>query len=385
MKDALEVRFKPPSERVLSIFSSPVLSEDGVHIGRVFTSRDATAERRLEGELLQAQKMETLGTLAGGIAHDFNNQLTAILGNSRFALDALPEGHEAEAALRDLVHAAEHCAELTGSLLAFARRAPSEPRASDVAEVVGEVERVLRASLPSAVRFEPVLARDLLAAHVDPTRLQQILLNLCLNARDALPRQGSIHLAARNRTLAEPEARELGMAAGACVELEVRDDGVGMDEWTRARAFDPFFTTKPPGAGTGLGLAVVYGLVRGQGGWVGVESEPGRGATFRVLLPVAPQAPLPAAPADDTPTPRTASSCCWRRTSPPCAASPPPRSVARATACSRRATAPRPSTSCAPTAPRSPSPCSTSRCLAWTASPPSARCASCTPSCAPSS
>ena len=295
VENALEVCFLPPDERVLSIFTSPVLSDDGVHLGRVFTSRDATAERRLEGELLQAQKMETLGTLAGGIAHDFNNQLTAILGNARFALDALPEGHEAEAALRDLTRAAEHCAELTGSLLAFARRAPAEPRASDVAEVVGEVERVLRASLPSAVRFERVLARDLRAAHVDPIRLQQILLNLCLNARDALPREGSIRLAVRNHQLRGAEARDLGMAPGACVELEVRDDGVGMDEWTRARAFDPFFTTKPPGVGTGLGLAVVYGLVRGQGGWVGVDSEPGRGARFRVLLPVAPEAPLPAA------------------------------------------------------------------------------------------
>jgi nitrogen fixation/metabolism regulation signal transduction histidine kinase len=128
VENALEVRFKPPDERVLSMFTSPVLSDDGVHLGRVFTIRDATAERRLESELLQVQKMETLGTLAGGIAHDFNNQLTAILGNARFALDALPASHEAEAALRDLTRAAEHCAQLTGSLLAFARRAPAERR-----------------------------------------------------------------------------------------------------------------------------------------------------------------------------------------------------------------------------------------------------------------
>ena len=298
VENALEVRFLPPDERVHSLFTSPVLSDDGVHIGRVFTSRDATVERRLEGELLQAQKMETLGTLAGGIAHDFNNQLTAILGNARFALDALPADHDAEGALRDLARAAEHCAELTGSLLAFARRAPAEPRASDVAAVVREVERVLRATLPSGVRFERMLPSDLRPAHVDPTRLQQILLNLCLNARDALPREGSIRLSARGRALAEPEAREAGMASGPCIEIEVRDDGVGMDPWTRARAFDPFFTTKPPRAGTGLGLAVVYGLVRGQGGWVGVESEPGRGATFRVMLPVAPEPPRPAAPAE---------------------------------------------------------------------------------------
>jgi signal transduction histidine kinase/CheY-like chemotaxis protein len=294
--DSLEVTFVAPDERVLSLYSSPVLSEEGEHIGRVFTSRDATEERRLEAELRQAQKMETLGTLAGGIAHDFNNQLTAILGNARFAFDGIPEGHEARAALRDLTRAAEHCAALTRSLLAFARRAPSEPRASDVAEVACEVERLLRATLQSGVRFTLASAPALHAAHVDPTQLQQILLNLCLNARDAVGSRGSITLSARNRGLPPAEARELGLAPGDYVEVEVREDGAGMDAWTRARVFDPFFTTKPVGAGTGLGLAVVYGLVRGHGGWIGVDSEPGRGASFRVLLPVASEAPLPEAP-----------------------------------------------------------------------------------------
>jgi signal transduction histidine kinase/CheY-like chemotaxis protein len=298
--DSLEVHFLAPDERVLLLFSSPVLSEEGEHLGRVFTSRDATEERRLEGELRQAQKMETLGTLAGGIAHDFNNQLTVILGNARFALDGVPEGHEAGAALRDLTRAAEHCANLTRSLLAFARRAPSEPRASDVAAVAGEVEHLLRATLPSTVRFAVVAAPGLRPAHVDPTQLQQILLNLCLNARDAVGGRGSIALAARCRGLAAAEARELGVAPGEHVEIEVRDDGAGMDAWTRARVFDPFFTTKPVGAGTGLGLAVVYGLVRGHGGWIGVDSEPGRGSSFRVLLPVAEEAPL------ETPVPELA-------------------------------------------------------------------------------
>jgi signal transduction histidine kinase len=303
--DSLELRFVRPSERVLSIFSSPVRGEDGEYIGRVFTSRDVTAESQLETELRQVHKMETLGTLAGGIAHDFNNQLTAILGNCRFALDALPEDHEAGAALHDLARAAEHCADLTRSLLAFARRAPLEPRASDVVRVVREVERVLRATLPSWVRFELALEPDLQPALVDPTQLQQVLLNLCVNARDALPAEGSILLGVRNRTLGEAEARELGVASHACVELRVCDDGVGMDERTRARAFDPFFTTKPVGSGTGLGLAVVYGLVRGHGGWIGVESEPGRGSTFRVLLPVAAESPRDAdLPPDAAPAAR---------------------------------------------------------------------------------
>jgi PAS domain S-box-containing protein len=294
--DSLEVRFAPPDDRVLWLHSTPVLSETGDTIGRVFTSRDVTAERHLEEELRQAQKMETLGTLAGGIAHDFNNQLTAILGNCRFAESALPGEHEAAPALADLARAAEHCAELTRSLLAFARRAPSEPRASDVAQVAREVERVLRATLPSRIGCELTLGPELRPAHVDPTQLQQILLNLGVNARDALPGEGSIRITVRNHAVLDGEARDCGVAAGPYVEACVEDDGVGMDPWTRARVFDPFFTTKPHGAGTGLGLAVVYGLVRGQGGWIGVDSEPGQGARFRVLLPVASEAPSPAAP-----------------------------------------------------------------------------------------
>jgi len=294
--EPFEVRVLPPDERVLWLHSSPVLSDQGELIGRVFASRDVSAERRLEEELRQAQKMETLGTLAGGIAHDFNNQLTAILGNCRFAEGVLPEDHEAAPALADLARAAEHCADLTRSLLAFARRAPSEPRASDVAQVAAEVERVLRATLPSRIRFEFDIEPGLRPAHVDPTQLQQILLNLCVNARDAIPGEGTVGLGVRNRSLSEGDARELGVEAGAYVEVLVRDDGVGMDAATRGRVFDPFFTTKPLGAGTGLGLAVVYGLVRSHGGAIGVDSEPGRGSTFRVLLPAAAQAaPAPAA------------------------------------------------------------------------------------------
>ena len=288
---SLEARFKAPDPRVLSIFSSPVLSERGEILGRVFTSRDITAERRLEVELRQAQKMETLGTLAGGIAHDFNNQLTAILGNCRFAEAALPAGHEAGEALRDLADAAEHCAGLTKSLLAFARRTPAQPGSSDVARVAAEAVRMLRSTLPPRIACEVRVAPELRPVLVDAVPFQQILLNLCLNARDAIAGDGAIALEARARTIGAEEAGALGIAARDYVEIAVTDDGAGMDEWTRARVFDPFFTTKPVGAGTGLGLAVVYGLARSHGGWIGVESEPVRGTTFRVLLPVAPALP----------------------------------------------------------------------------------------------
>src|SRR4029453_5124127 len=153
------------------------------------------------------------------------------------------------------------------------------------------VERVLRATLPKTIRFELAPEPGLRAAHVDPTQLQQTLLHLCVNARDALGTGGSIVLTTRSRTLRAGEAHELGIASGDYVEVAVRDDGAGMDAHLRARVFAPVSTTKPVGEGTGLGLAVVYGLVRGHGGWIGVESEPGLGSTFRMLLPVALEAP----------------------------------------------------------------------------------------------
>jgi two-component system, cell cycle sensor histidine kinase and response regulator CckA len=293
--ESVEARFRPPDARVVSISSTPVLSERSELLGRVFTSRDITSERRLEGELRQAQKMETLGTLAGGIAHDFNNQLTAILGNCRFVEGSIPPDHEAAAALRELSEAAEHCAGLTRSLLAFARRTPAEPGASDVARVAREVERMLRATLPARIACEVAIAPGLPPALVESTQLQQVLLNLCLNARDAIPGDGRIAITAEPCALGADEAAAHAIPPGDYVELRVRDDGTGMDEWTRARVFDPFFTTKPVGTGTGLGLAVVYGLVHSNGGWIGVESGPVRGTTFRVLLRIAPSTPAPAA------------------------------------------------------------------------------------------
>jgi CheY-like chemotaxis protein len=232
--------------------------------------------------------METLGTLAGGVAHDFNNQLTAILGNARLALDSVPDDPELRATLLELERAAEHCAQLTRGLLTFARRAPARQQAIDAERAVFEVVALLRPTLPQSIAIRIEKDPGLLAGLGDPTQIQQILLNLCVNARDAIGEAGQITIEARNRTLrAEDCAGRPNARPGRFLALSVRDDGAGMDARTLARIFDPFFTTKPLGAGTGLGLAIVYGLVRANQGWIEVESEPGRGSLFRVWLPAA--------------------------------------------------------------------------------------------------
>lgn len=284
----LELRLAGPEERTLALFSSPVLADGGARLGRVFVTRDVTTERRLEEDLRQAQKMETLGTLAGGVAHDYNNLLTVVLGNARLALEAAPEESSLRTALLDLERAGEHCAGLTRSLLAFARRAPLETRPVAPGALLEEVARLMRGTLSGKLDLRVDPSGELPRALADATQLQQVLLNLCVNARDALGERGCIRMSAVPRQVGEgaavtnPDAR-----AGSYVEFRVVDDGPGLDAWVRERIFDPFFSTKPLGSGTGLGLAVAYGVVRSHGGWIEVESEPGRGTTFRVLLPSA--------------------------------------------------------------------------------------------------
>jgi PAS domain S-box-containing protein len=270
-------------------------SEREVTLLRVVADLFASALRRKRAEtsleesqrrLLQAQKMEAVGTLAGGIAHDFNNQLTVMLANARYVMRRAEGDEDLNRALEDLNRAAEHCAQLTRSLLAFARRTPDSPCSLDVDSVVAGAEELLRPLIPSSIDFEVDIRASQALVIADPTQLQQVLVNLVVNARDAMPEGGRLTLRAEIRRVDRDEARSLGLVMpGSYVEFIVRDTGTGMDEPVRVRVFEPFFTTKPVGQGTGLGLATAYGIVQQCGGAIGVESEPGCGSTFRVLLP----------------------------------------------------------------------------------------------------
>lgn len=257
--------------------------------------RDVTERRKLEEELRQAHKMEAFGQLAGGVAHDFNNLLTVILTETSLLLgNADATASPPAAALREIHDAAERAAALTRQLLAFSRKTVLEPRVLDVNEVVRETETMLRRLIGEDIELVTQLSARVQPANVDPGQLTQVLVNLAVNARDAMPRGGRLEMETGRVTLDEAAARALGAPQrGEYVRLCVRDTGVGMTPEVRSRVFQPFFTTKEVGKGTGLGLAVVHGIVGQSGGFVTLESEPGRGAEFRVFLPAAAPATSP--------------------------------------------------------------------------------------------
>jgi len=252
--------------------------------------RDITLQKKLEAQLLHAQKMEAIGTLAGGIAHDFNNLLQAITGFAALALIALPAGDDrTRSNLRNIVKAADRATALVRRLLAFSRQdGPSPQRLLDLNVAVVHTAEILERTIPKMIRIATRLARDLRPILADAIQIEQVIMNLATNARDAMPDGGCLRIETENRTVSEDdERRPAGGASGSCVLLRVADTGVGMDAETKAKMFDPFFTTKDVGAGTGLGLSTIYGIVLGHGGWIHCESEPGRGACFEIVFPAA--------------------------------------------------------------------------------------------------
>jgi PAS domain S-box-containing protein len=264
----------------------------GVTRGRVWSFRDITQRLNLESQLRHAQKMEAVGNLAGGVAHDFNNLLTAIMGHSSLLLSRMAPNDSMRAEVAEIHRASERAALLTRQLLTFSRQQVLEPRVVDLAREVGSLEQMLSRTLGETIHVVLKSEPAPLWIRADAQQLEQVVLNLAINARDAMPDGGTLTIET-SRSRVDVNRPTLDLAPGDYARLTFQDTGIGMDETTRLRVFDPFFTTKERGRGTGLGLAAVYGIARQSGGGIEVSSSPGRGARFDLFFPLA--APEPGA------------------------------------------------------------------------------------------
>lgn len=284
--DSIETRIVTKSQRVRWIRIHDRPGGEPGKVDRVYgAAQDITVQKQLEEQLLQTGKMEAIGQLAGGVAHDFNNLLTVIRGYSDL-LRKQPELSPASIEQVDeILEAARRASELTRQLLAFGRGQVLQLRNVNLNTVLGGMERLLRRLLGEDMDLVIARDEDLGLVKADPGQMEQVIMNLAVNARDAMPAGGRLTIRTANADLGEGEAAEHGVAAGPYVMLSVSDTGAGMDKETVARVFEPFFTTKEPGEGTGLGLAMVYGIVKQSGGDVRVLTAPGRGTTFKIYLP----------------------------------------------------------------------------------------------------
>jgi len=266
---------------------------------------DVTDRRLLEAQLRQAQKMEAVGMLAGGIAHDFNNLLTIITGYGQLVLNTLGAEDPNRSAIEQIMKAGERAAGLTRQLLAFSRRQVLQPKVLEVNQLVSGLGSMLRRLIGEDIELHLLLAPDAGRINADPGQLEQVIMNLAVNARDAMPRGGTLTLETRNVNLDERyAASHLSVRPGAYVLIAVSDTGTGMDRETRAHLFEPFFTTKGQGRGTGLGLSIVFGIVKQSGGNIEVYSEKGRGTSVKVYMPRADQGAIMDAEGAEAHSPR---------------------------------------------------------------------------------
>ncbi len=275
-----------PFWAVLSV--SPIRAAAGRvdHFAGVVT--DVTDQRRLEAQLRQALKMEAIGRLAGGVAHDFNNLLTVILGHSEMMMKDLEPEHAAQFSAREIHQAGERAAQLTRQLLAFSRKQVLAPVTLNLSNLVTDMEKMMRRLIREDIELSLTLEPNLRSVKVDPGQMTQVMMNLLVNARDAMPQGGNIAVRTANAELTEAHARRRPeIRPGPYVQLEISDTGCGIDDAVKPHIFEPFFTTKELGRGTGLGLATVYGIIKQSDGYIYLDSTPGRGTTFTIFLPQA--------------------------------------------------------------------------------------------------
>jgi len=278
-----------PEAKQISIFSAPVLDTKERPMARLWIFSDLTERRELQRGLEQAQKMEAVGRLAGGVAHDFNNLLTGISGNLHFAVDRLTDLNTTDPKLHRFLDLAQttcgRATQLVAQLLGFSRQTDLRLDHADAGEIVSEVADLMMAGIDRRIEIQTEVSEPLEPVEVDSTRLGQVIMNLAVNARDAMTKGGTLGLSARNLCLDEQRADRLGLPSGSYVEIIVQDTGEGIADAVRDKIFDPFFTTKPLGEGTGLGLATSYGIIRQHGGLLSFETEVDIGTTFSILLP----------------------------------------------------------------------------------------------------
>ncbi|MCM3871113.1 MAG: PAS domain S-box protein [Pyrinomonadaceae bacterium] len=282
----LEIVAKDGSRIAVEVNTSLVF-RDGVAIGVQGIARDVTERKQLEEQLRQSHKMDAIGQLAGGVAHDFNNLLTVIGGYSSILLGKLPPESPHRASIEEIKKASDRASSLTRQLLAFSRKQILQPKVLDLNTVVSDLDKMLRRLISEDIDLLTITDPGLAKVKADPGQIEQVLLNLVVNARDAMPEGGKLTIETSNAVLSKDYARLHGVPAGPYIMLAVSDTGCGMDAATKKRIFEPFFTTKKAGKGTGLGLATLYGIVTQSGGNVWVYSELGHGTTFKIYLPQA--------------------------------------------------------------------------------------------------
>jgi PAS domain S-box-containing protein len=284
--ELLEIESFDGKRKTILNYTAPVLDVDGKVDGAIVVNLDISDRIALEKQLVQAQKMESIGRLAGGVAHDFNNMLGAILGYTELAMEQVEPDNPLLTDLEKIQKAAQRSADLTRQLLAFARKQTVAPKVIDLNETVEGMLKLLRRLIGENIDLAWLPGKEVLPVHIDPVQIDQVLANLCVNARDAIAGVGKVTIETGIASLdKEYCAHHAGFIPGEYVLLTVSDNGCGMDEKTKSHIFEPFFTTKEVGEGTGLGLATVYGVVKQNNGFIYVYSEPGQGTTFKIYLP----------------------------------------------------------------------------------------------------